>query len=135
MKRALFLLWLGSVAAWSDILVVVSERSTVEKLDKHTVQRIFLNKTRSFPNGEHVEVVEGMPSLLKEKFYRLVTDKSKDQLRSYWAKQVFTGKGKPPRQMDSADLVVYLSQNPDAISFISVEQMSDSLKILFRLKQ
>ncbi|RLA69016.1 MAG: hypothetical protein DRG24_09200, partial [Epsilonproteobacteria bacterium] len=135
MKRALFLLLAGYLTVYSDILVVVSKDSMVETLDKHTVQRIFLNKTRSFPNGERAEAIEGVPSELKQDFYRLVADKSKTQLRSYWAKQVFTGKGKPPKQMNSDDLVIYIAQNPDAISYISVEQLSDSLKVVFKLKQ
>ena len=78
----------------ADILVVVSEKSSIQNLDKHEVKRIFLNKTRFFSNGQKVQVVESGATDVKNTFYSRVTQKSKSQLRSYWAKQIFTGKGK-----------------------------------------
>jgi len=120
---------------YADILVVISERSSIKNLDKHEVKRIFLDKTRFFPNGQKVQVVEGNLANVKNEFYSLVTNKSKSQLRSYWAKQIFTGKGRPPRQIKKDKLLSYLDKNPNAISYISEEQMTDSLKVLYKIKR
>jgi len=135
MKKLLLLLAISLQIVYADILVVVSERSSIQNLDKHEVKRIFLDKTRFFPNGEKVQVVEGISENVKNAFYSLVTNKSKSQLRAYWAKQIFTGKGRPPRKMKEDKLLHYLAQNPNAISYISTEQMSNSLKVLYKIKR
>lgn len=120
---------------YADILVVVAGNSSVTQLDEYEVERIFLSKTRFFSDGEKVEVIEGMENELKDSFYRLIAHKSKSQLRSYWAKQIFTGKGKPPRQFKEDRLLPYLVQNTNAISYISSEQMTDTLKVIYKIKQ
>lgn len=135
MKKILLFISLSLAVLHADILIVISQKSLVKKLSTHDIKRIFLNKTRFLPGGERVEVIEGIPSELKNSFYRLVTGKSKSQLRSYWAKQIFTGKGKPPRQIKQENLVSYLDENPNTISYISEAQMNDALKVLYKIKQ
>ena len=134
-KLLLLLIGLTLHLMSADILVVVSEKSSIQNLDKHEVKRIFLNKTRFFSNGQKVQVVESGATDVKNTFYSRVTQKSKSQLRSYWAKQIFTGKGKPPRKLKKGKLLSYLDQNPNAISYISAEQMTDSLKVLYKIER
>jgi ABC-type phosphate transport system substrate-binding protein len=136
MKKLLIIFIAFTLSALSaDILVVVSKKSSIGKLSKYEVKRIFLNKTRFSPNGEKVQIVESISLHIKNTFYHEVTDKSKSQLRSYWAKQVFTGKGRPPRQLKKGTLLSYLAQNPNAISYINSEQMTDALKVLYKIKK
>lgn len=115
--------------------MVVSHKSPIESLSKHDVKRIFLNKTKVYPGGVYVEAVEGVPNKIKEKFYKTVTHKSKSQLRSYWAKQVFTGKGKPPKQVKQEQLLSYLERNKNAISYIQDYQLTKRLKVIYKLKK
>jgi len=135
MKKTLLFIGLSFTVLHADILVVMSEKSSSKQLSKQDIERIFLNKTRFLPGGERVEVIEGISSELKDSFYHEVTRKSTSQLRSYWAKLIFTGKGKPPRQIKKDNLVNYLNENPNAITYISEAQMNDSLKVLYKIQR
>lgn len=119
----------------ADILVVISNQSSLTYLTKQNIKRIFLNKTDFLPNGKKVNVAEGMSSKVKRIFYRHITNKSQSQLRSYWAKQVFTGKGRPPHRLNTDKLVNYVVNNPNTISYITQDKMSDALKVLYTIKQ
>lgn len=119
----------------TDILVVVSEKSSIQNLKRHEVKRIFLDKTRIVHSGEKIQVVEGVSENVKNEFYSLLANKTKSQLRSYWARQIFTGKGRPPRKIKQDKLVEYLAQNPNAISYISTEQMNDALRVIYKIKR
>ncbi len=117
--------------ALAEVEVVVHP-SNAAALDKDSIKRIFLGKTRAFPGGG-----EAVPIALKEgtaedaDFTKGVLSKTPKQLKAYWAKMVFTGKGTPPRQMDSAAQIVELiSANPNLIGFIPAGSGGGSVKVV-----
>ena len=116
-----------------EIMVVVHP-SNAALFDKNAIQRIFLGKTRAFPGGE-----EALPLSLRETtvasadFTRSVLAKTPKQLKSYWAKMVFTGKGTPPKQMDSSKQIIDLvSNNPNFIGFVKAGTDNGGVKVVGR---
>lgn len=117
-----------------ELVVVVSKESKVTKLNKNDIERIFLAKTKRFPNGDRVIAVENKNVNNHKDFYSAISNKSITQLRSYWAKLVFSGKGKPPIQINEDKLIKYIEKNPNAITYISKNSTKDTLKIVYRVK-
>jgi ABC-type phosphate transport system substrate-binding protein len=108
-----------SAVSFAEIEVIVHP-SNGAALDKDSIQRIYLGKTRAFTGGgEAVAISLKEGSGPEGEFTKNVLGKSAKQLKAYWAKMVFTGKGTPPRQIDSAEeMVKLISTNPNLIGFV-----------------
>jgi ABC-type phosphate transport system substrate-binding protein len=123
--------FLLSAFAAAEVEVIVHPSNSAT-LDQDTIQRIFLGKTRAFPGGSEAVAVsakEGSPE--ETEFTEKVLSKSPKQLKAYWAKMVFTGKGTPPRQINSAaEMVKLISANPNLIGFIPAGTGGGSVKVV-----
>ncbi|MCV2885279.1 phosphate ABC transporter substrate-binding protein [Aestuariibacter sp. AA17] len=119
----------------ADVHVVVHP-SNADTFDVTTVSRIFMGKNKSFPSGQPAIPVNqtGNKALLEE-FNDKVLNKSSSQIKAYWSKLLFTGKGQPPQQVVSeAEIVDLVSKNPNIIGFVSGDSAQNSnLKVVLSL--
>lgn len=117
--------------ACADVEVIVHP-SNGTTLDKDSIQRIFLGKTRAFPGGGEavpISFKEGSPEEVD--FTKNVLSKTPKQLKAYWAKMVFTGKGTPPRQTDSTtEMLNLISANPSLIGFVPAGAATGNVKVV-----
>lgn len=119
-------LFIGTTGlAHAQIAVVVSAKNNTGALTQEQVADIFqgVGGTSLVP----VDQSEGAP--VRTTFYQKVTGKSQAQLKSYWSKLIFTGKGNPPRQVgDNSGVKRALSENPNAIGYIDRSALDGSVK-------
>jgi len=136
MKKLLSSLFIASImilptSVFAEIEVIVHP-SNAAALDKDSIQRIFLGKTRAFPGGGEavpISFKEGSPE--EADFTKNVLSKTPKQLKAYWAKMVFTGKGTPPRQTDSAaEMLNLISANPNLIGFVPAGSATGNVKVV-----
>jgi ABC-type phosphate transport system substrate-binding protein len=117
-------------SAMAEVVVVVSARNAVTALSRNQVADIFLGKTRRFPNGDPalpVDQAEG--SKAREEFYLAVADKSPAQIKAYWSKIIFTGRGQPPAAVSNeAELKKRIAANPAAIGYIDRRFLDASVR-------
>lgn len=120
-----------SAFVFAEVEVIVHP-SNASAMDKDAIKRIFLGKTRAFPGGGEavpVSLNEGSPA--NTDFTKGVLSKTPKQLKAYWAKMVFTGKGTPPRQMDSpSKLLEIIAANPSLIGFVPAGTANASVKVV-----
>ena len=118
--------------ALADVVVVVSAKSPVTALSKNQVVDIFLGKSNRFPDGSPVvpiDQVEG--SAVRDEFYREFADKSPAQIKAYWSKIIFTGRGAPPREVaNGQEMKKLISTHPDDIGYIDRDMVDGSVKVL-----
>lgn len=135
MKRWLFCAFMMSNAALADVAVVVHP-SNQNQMDAEYVSRLFLNKAKSFPGGESAQVYslsEG--SAETDLFNEQVLGKSASQLKAFWSKLIFTGKGQPPKALESSDkLVSLVASEPGAIGYVDAAAVNDSVRVVMTLK-
>ncbi|EAT13520.1 phosphate ABC transporter substrate-binding protein [Bermanella marisrubri] len=121
----------STVSAEVEVIVHPSNGAA---LDKDVVQRIYLGKTRAFPGGGEavpITLPEGSPA--NADFTQNFLAKSPKQLKSYWAKMVFTGKGTPPREVASAaEMVKLIASNPSLIGFVPAGSADGSVKVVLK---
>jgi len=122
-----------SNGAWAaDVVVVVSARNPVTALSRNQIADIFLGKTGSFPYGSHavpIDQAEGAGA--RDAFYATFTGKSAAQVKAYWSKIIFTGRGQPPRQVaNGAEAKKLIAENPNAIGYIEPDLVDGSVKVL-----
>ncbi|REL36463.1 phosphate ABC transporter substrate-binding protein [Thalassotalea euphylliae] len=128
-KLKLLLLSSCFTAFSSQAVTVIVHPSNADALDKKAVKKIFLGKTKKFPNGDEAIPIDLKSGQLRGDFLKAVVGKSESQFKAYWSKLVFTGKGQAPRSVDSeAEIVDLISKNPNLIGYVSDGAVNDSVK-------
>jgi ABC-type phosphate transport system substrate-binding protein len=116
----------------ADVVAVVSSTSAVTTLSKDQVTDIFLGKVSRFPNGTQaipIDQADGSPT--RDEFYATYTGKSPAQVKSHWAKIIFTGRGEPPKAAaTNAAARQLIAANPQAIGYLERNAVDSSVKIL-----
>ena len=123
-------LGLASTNAMADVVVVVSSHSTLTTLSRSQVVDVFLGKTRRFPDGTVAQPIDQREgSATREEFYMQYAAKTPAQLKAYWSKIIFTGRGQPPMALASAvEVKKRLAGSRAAISYIDRTQLDNSVR-------
>lgn len=133
MRRLLILIaLLAANPCHADLAVVVGKGSAIDKLDQREVANIFLAKTTRLANGNRVRPVELSDDGYKALFYREISGKTLAQINSYWTTLIFTGKGRPPKNVEETGrLIELLNSDPHAIGYLPLGQITESVKVLY----
>jgi len=127
----LFITTLISLPASAEVAVIVnaSNDSTISIDD---IKRIYLGKSRTFTNGSPVIAINlGKADQTRQSFESHVLKKSASQVKAYWSKLVFTGKGTPPKEVSSVEEMVKLvKENPAVIGYIDSKFVTSEVKVI-----
>jgi ABC-type phosphate transport system substrate-binding protein len=129
---AFLALYLASGWARADVVVVVSAKSAVKSLTGNQVLDIFLGRSARFPNGgPAVPIDQQEGAAARSEFYDKIAGKSDAQLKAYWSKIIFTGRGQPPPAVaNGIELKRRLAKNPAAIGYLDRHLVDDSLRVV-----
>lgn len=119
---------------FAEIAVVVHPSNSAS-ISADDIERIFLGKKKSFSSGDTavpINLNEG--DATRASFNEKALNKNSSQLKAYWSKLVFTGKGTPPKEVDSAaDVLKLVSSNPNMIGYIDASAVDGSVKVISKL--
>jgi ABC-type phosphate transport system substrate-binding protein len=126
-------LGLSSVVVKADVVAVVSAKNPITALDKSQVADLFLGKAGRFPNGVQAVPIDQTEGLaVRDEFYGKVVGKTAAQMKAYWSKIIFTGRGQPPPSVsNSIEMKKRISDNPAAIGYIDRSLVDDSVRVVF----
>jgi ABC-type phosphate transport system substrate-binding protein len=118
--------------ATADVVAVVSANSAIATLSKIQLADLFLGRVSRYPNGAHaVPIDQAEGSIARDEFYAKVADKSAAQMKAYWSKIIFTGRGQPPKEVaDGAELKRRIAENPDTIGYIDEKSVDDTVRVV-----
>jgi len=118
------------LAVFSDPVVIVNPKNPLSALAPEQIEWLFLSKRSDFPGGgiaKPVNLPEG--NRLRDEFYEKTSRKDAAQLKSYWARLIFTGKALPPKELASeAEIKKYVSSTLEGIGYISKESIDNTVK-------
>jgi len=118
----------------NSLIVIVSKDSNINDISKKELSKIFLSKTKKLPNGEKSSIIEIYDKNIQSIFYQKICNKNSTQLRRYWTKMIFTGKGQPPKKMKSyKEIIEYVSKNQNAISYIPAEYITSKIQTIMEI--
>ncbi len=130
---AVLLLGLAAMAH-GEVAVIGNKSASVGSLGEDQVAQLFLGKASKLPDGTVAEVVDlpaGNP--VRYEFYNKVLHKTERQVRAYWAKRIFTGKGSPPATLPDEQAVVdWVAGGKGRLGYVSGSAVSDRVKVLLR---
>ena len=111
---------------------MVSAKSAIKTLTPEQVADIFLGRVSRFPNGllaVPIDLRDGSPE--RDEFYAKFTGKTPAQVKAYWSKIIFTGRGQPPKAVPTdLDVKKFLAANDTAIGYINSALLDDSVRAL-----
>jgi len=131
LKLSLLALTCCSHLVFADIAVIVHP-SNSNSMDASAISRLFLGKSKKFPDGSvAIPLNQIEASNATGQFNSKALKKSSSQLKAYWSKLVFTGKGSPPKSVDNNDAVLDLvASNPNIIGYVDSNVLTDKVKVL-----
>ena len=104
----LLLLSTSLLSSAEQLMVVVHKDAEIDRLSKKQIKRIFMEpyspshlKPVNLPKGSKTRVI----------FNTKVIGLPESRISSYWAQMKFSGRGKPPMELDSETDVLDLIQN------------------------
>lgn len=122
-------LFIASIAS-AEVAVIVHP-SNDSSIDKTNIERIYTGKEKSFSNGKKALPISQSAGTVLDEFNQKALNKSSGQLKAYWSKLVFTGKGTPPKAVaNDAEVLASVAANPDTIGFIDASKVNDSVKVV-----
>jgi len=123
---------LSCITARADIVVVVSAKSAITTLSTVQIVDIFLGRRTRFPDGSAavpIDQSEGTPA--RGEFYARFADMSPAQLKAFWSKLIFTGRGQPPIAVaTAAEAKKLLLANPNAIGYLDQSAVDSTLRVV-----
>ncbi len=139
MKKTIYqwiaaLVFILPMQVMAEVVVVVAKDSPITSLSENQLRQLYLEGTGRIA-GNSVKALD-LPedSRTRKAFYQAAVGKTPAQMKSYWARMIFTGRGVPPR-MVSGDraMQVMLENNPELVGYLPGNQVSSGLKVLYRL--
>ncbi|MET0279785.1 MAG: phosphate ABC transporter substrate-binding protein [Steroidobacteraceae bacterium] len=115
-----------------EVVVVVAHNSPIRDLSDREIADVFLGKLSRLPGVGAVVPLDQMEGgAARNEFYMKLTGKSPAQVRSFWSKVIFTGRGRPPRILaNDAAVIRALRVNPGAIGYVSRASTDAGVRIL-----
>ncbi len=114
----------------AEIAVIVHPSNTSAVTDAD-IKNFYLGRQKAFANGETAVLLslsEGDNS--RSEFNNKVLGKTDAQLKAFWSKVLFTGKGTPPKDVSPSDMLHLVATNPNMIGFVDASAVTPDVKVV-----
>ena len=130
-----FMVFNSTIVIAAELVVIVHPSNSTSTMTKSELKKIFLMKRDSFPNGLKAQPfnnTRGAPQ--RSLFYSKIVGRTDSQMKAYWAKLVFSGKGSPPKTLEGSDKIKEaVANNKNGIGYIESDLVDSSVKVVFSL--
>jgi hypothetical protein len=122
----------------NDVYVVFTLTQDFKPLTQSKVRMLFRGKTK-YLQGKKVELSDWPQSNnVRNEFYQELLGKDLAQMNAYWARLSFSGKARPPKEIDSDSveaLVEWLSAKRFRIGYAPIELLPINANVLYIVKK
>ena len=111
-------------SAQAELVVIVNPKSPAASMTADEVANVYLGKDPSFAPVDLPESAQA-----RADFYKKVAGKDGAQVKALWARLVFTGKMRPPKEVaSSSDALKFVAGNDRGIAYIDRSAVDSSVK-------
>lgn len=138
MHSLAFVVWvlLSTATLAGEVVVIVNPSVGINSLTKEQVMQLFMLKEKNLPNDSPVRpVTPNAGATTRQLFESRVLERNPMQLRAYWTRLLFTGRGKIPEAMESnVQIKEKVAANPDVIGYIDSGLLDSSVVSVYTVK-
>ena len=116
----------------ADIAIISHPSLSLDTLSITAAKRLFLKRKTTLEDGGSVEVKMLKHQLpIGQSFSRNVLQMSGSRLAAYWSRNIFTGEGQPPEQLETEEAMLeWVAATDNAIGFVDIMRVDDRVKVL-----
>lgn len=130
------LLMLTPALSNADIAIIVNKEVVVGKVTQSQITALFLQQSKKINDVYLTPLDLTQRTEIREKFYRKLANKTPLQMKAYWSRLVFTGKGEPPMEFEnSEEVLVTVASDENYIGYINVEDVDDTVNVIFKIQE
>lgn len=132
---SILMIAMAPYSVFADIVIIANRDLPVSSLSRQDLSRIYLGKMKFFSTGAKIVPVDQRSgSMIREKFYNDLLQKSESEMKAYWSRIMFTGQGYPPiQESDDSAVLDTVSKNPNCLGYIDRAALNGSVKVLYSL--
>lgn len=121
----------ASSLALAEVAVIVNPANSAT-ISTDDISALYLGKTKKFSDGSAAVPLDRKEGdALRTRFLDGAVGKSESQMKSYWSRLIFTGKGVPPEMLDSdKEVKAQVAANKDRIGYIDSSSVDESVKVI-----
>ncbi|PCI49650.1 MAG: phosphate ABC transporter substrate-binding protein [Moraxellaceae bacterium] len=124
-----------SASVWAGVAIIVHPSNPLGNITAQEASKIFLAKTKTFANGKKIVIYDQEEGTeIRDQFYSSVTNKSASQVKAYWSRLIFTGKGQPPKVVfDDDEVVEAVGAEENAVGYVDSEAVTGDVKVVLEI--
>ncbi len=122
---------IAPVLAAGDFVIIVNKDNN-NAVSQEFAAKVYRGEAKSWEGGGSVTAV-ALPedNAVRGSFDKEILGKSPSQSKALWAQMTFSGKATPPKMAESeADVIKIVSENKNAIGYVSSKGAVASVKIV-----
>ncbi len=115
---------------YADVAVIVNTNNNAT-ISIEDIKSLFYGRQKGFSDGKAALVLSLEESeAARSEFNSNVLGKTDAQMKAYWSKLLFTGKGSPPKEVSTQEMLEIVSSNPNTIGFVDAASVNDKVKVI-----
>lgn len=127
---SLLLAFLTAFSAYGEGLVLIGHPG-LPTLDARTVQRIYTGKMVEL-DGQPLAPANQPPGPLRNRFLNEILGQDEIEYSAYWKVRRYVGKGVPPRELSSAEIVRHVAATPGALGYVEESDVRPGVTVLLK---
>lgn len=124
----------GTSAVHAADVVVIANKANTNAGDSAFVAKVYTGEAKTWADGAVVNAYDqGEDNPIRADFYTAVVGKSLSNMQALRAQNVFSGRGLPPKVVDSdAETKKAVAANKNAIGYIRASSVDATVKVLVK---
>jgi len=115
----------------AEVKVVAHPSMSSANAPAAAISKIFLGKDKALEGTRVIPLDQDEGEAPRDEFYTKIANKNASQLKAYWSRLIFTGKGQPPKAvLDDDEVIELVAANPNMIGYVSGDADTSTVKVL-----
>ena len=126
---------IASIAADRDFKIVINEANTTSSITKKNLSNCFMKAANTYTwiSGQYViPVDQAANSETRKVFSQEIHGRDVSAVKSFWQRQIFSGRAVPPAEKASDDEVLaFVRANPGGVGYVAADtNIGSGVKVL-----
>ena len=116
--------------AHADVAVIANPGFGADAISKDQAEALYLGKTSEIGGAKASIVDLAAGEAARAEFLDKVLGKSESQLKAFWSRQLFTGKGQPPKQVGQGAAAEHVKSTENGVAYVDSGAVPEGVKVL-----